>query len=113
MKLILALTVAACLQVNAAGFAQTIGIRTESGSIPSGSTGNIPPASINIHGRVVDENGKSLAGAAITVKETSKETVTGSKGKFTIQADAGQTLLISDKGYDDREILISSDKELT
>src|ERR1700676_1165923 len=98
MKFILVLTVAACLQVSTAGFAQNAEIQT--------GPGNIPSTYIDIHGRVVDENGKPLSGATVTVKATSKRTVTGSKGKFTIQADSGQTLIISNVGYDDREIII-------
>lgn len=103
MKFILAFTVTACIQVSAAGFAP----KTE---IPSG---NILSVYTNIQGQVVDENGKPLSGATVILKETSKRTVTGSKGKFTIQADAGQTLLISNTGYDDREIIIGAEKNLT
>jgi len=95
---------AACLQISTVGFAQTTETRTGSDNIPS--------VREDIHGRVVDDNGKPLSGATVTVKETSKSTVT-SKGKFTIQADAGQTLIISNAGYDDREIIIGSDTTLT
>ena len=105
MKLILLLTVAACLQVSTSAFAQVTDLRS--------TTTNPWPANNEIHGRVVDENGKPLPGATVTVKETSKATVAGSKGKFTIQADSGQTLLISSQGYDDREIIIGSGKILT
>ena len=101
MKLIIVVTVAACLLTNAGMFAQKPEIRNESGSTSS------------VYGRVVDENSKPLSGAMVMVKGTSQRTVTDSKGKFTIQADAGQTLIISNTGYDDREILVSSDKTPT
>jgi TonB-linked SusC/RagA family outer membrane protein len=95
MKLIIGLTVAACLQFSFGGFAQNPGIPTD------------------IHGRAVDEKGKSLSGAIVTLKATSKRTTTSSEGKFTIQAATGQTLIISNSGYDDREVLIGSDNDLT
>ena len=95
MKLIILLTVTACLQFSSGGFAQNPGIP------------------IDIHGRAVDEKGKALSGAIVTVKETSKRTTTGSEGKFIIRAAAGQTLIISNPGYDDREVLIGSDNDLS
>ena len=101
MKWNFVLAVVAYLLTTSPGFAQNTGNRTTSG--------DRQPISTNLHGRVVDENGKPLSGAAVTVKETAKRTVTGSKGKFTIQADIGQTLVISSAGYDDREILVASD----
>lgn len=69
-------------------------------------------AQMIIHGQIVDENGKPLSGATITIKQTSKRTVSGSEGEFTIQADSGQMLTISDPGYDDREVLVNTDREL-
>ena len=66
-----------------------------------------------LHGKVVDENDKPVPGAVITVKETAKATLTGSKGLFVIRADEGQTLIVSCAGYDDREILVGSDKNPT
>ncbi len=125
MKLIILLTVTVCLQAGTGGFAQKAAFSAESG----------------IHGRVVDENGAPLSGATITVTSTSKgtvtgsqrtvtgsqrtvtgsertvtgsqRTVTGSKGRFVIQADPGQTLVVSSPGYDDQEILVGSDTDLT
>ncbi len=71
------------------------------------------PSANEIHGRVVDENDIPLSGASIIVKETSKSAVTGSRGIFTIQAEEGQTLVISRTGYDIREFLVNSDKNPT
>ena len=104
MQMVLILMTTTCAQGNAAGFVPKGGIRVWPGKIPSAD---------DIQGRVVDENNKPLSGATITVKETSKSTVTGSKGVFTIQAEAGQTLLITCAGYDNREILVSSEKKPT
>jgi TonB-linked SusC/RagA family outer membrane protein len=104
MKLIIVLAVTAYLLATTPCFAQKIVIQSESGVIPSIS---------DINGLVVDEHGKPLTGALVTVKETSTKTVTGAKGKFTIQALTGQTLIISNTGYDDREILVGPDKNVT
>ena len=99
--MVLVLTVTTCLQGIAAGIVPKTGNRTNFDSIVSAN---------DIHGRVVDENDKPLSGAIITIKETSKSTVTSSKGIFTIQAEEGQTLIISRAGYDERQIVVSSDK---
>ncbi|HTI09223.1 MAG TPA: SusC/RagA family TonB-linked outer membrane protein [Puia sp.] len=100
MKWIIVLTVGTCLLTARPGYAQNTGNRAASEPVR-------PLLSI-LHGRVVDENGKPFSGAAVVVKETSKRTVTGSKGRFTIQASAGQTLVISGAGYDDREVVIGA-----
>lgn len=105
MKFILAFAATACLQVSISAFAQKPVIKA--------GAGNISPVYTDIYGRIVNENAKPLPGATIIVKETSVRTVTDHKGTFTIQADAGQTLLISSAGYDDQEILVGSDKKLT
>ncbi|HMI62029.1 MAG TPA: carboxypeptidase-like regulatory domain-containing protein, partial [Puia sp.] len=103
MKWILVLTLAACWQANAAGFAPNTAIRPKAGHT----------ANSDIHGRVIDENGQPLPHVTVTVKATSKTTITGSKGSFTIQADDGQTLLFLAAGYEDREVLVGSDKTPT
>lgn len=73
---------------------------------------HIGMVSMPIHGQIVDENGKPLSGATITIKQTSRRAVSDSRGEFTIRADSGQTIVISNPGYDDREILVSSDNDL-
>ena len=105
MKCILVLAVAACSQVNAAGFVPKPTIRPQ--------TVNISPVYSDIHGRVTDENGKPLPGVTVTVKETLKTYVTDAKGLFTIPADEGQTLLFLAARYENHEVLVGSDKTLT
>ncbi len=39
---------------------------------------------LNIHGKVVDENGKPVPGVTVTVKGTKKQTITDENGEFTI-----------------------------
>jgi len=105
MKWILVFAVAACWKVNAAGFAPNTAIRPKAGSIRFVTS--------DIHGRVIDENGQPVPHVTVTIKETSKTTVTSSKGLFTIQAEEGQTLLFLAAGYDDREVLVGPDKTPT
>jgi len=88
MKWILVLALAACWQASAAG-------------------------NSGIHGRVIDEDGNPLSQVTIRVKETSKTTISSSKGLFTIQADEGQTLLCEATRYEDREFLVGRDKSPT
>jgi TonB-linked SusC/RagA family outer membrane protein len=104
MQMILVLTATTCVQLSAAGLASKSGILAGSGDTLSGN---------DLHGRVVDENDKPLSGATITVKETFRSTVTGSKGIFSIQAEEGQTLIISRTGYDLLELVVNSDKKPT
>lgn len=52
-----------------------------------------------IAGRITDTLGVPLEGATITVKETNKMAVTNKDGKFTIDADPGQTIIVSFVGY--------------
>ena len=48
-----------------------------------------------ISGTVADKDGQPLAGVSVVVLETQKATSTDSKGKFSIQASAGQTIRFS------------------
>jgi TonB-dependent starch-binding outer membrane protein SusC len=92
-QMFLMLIATTCVHLNAAGFSPKSVIQAD------------------IRGQVVDENDKPLSGATITVKETSKSAVTDSKGIFAIQAEEGQTLIISRTGYDVQEILVGSNKK--
>lgn len=105
MKFLIVINILACLQFSMAGSAQKNSIHTDSG--------NTSPAFTDIQGRVVNENGKPLPGAIVSVKGSFQRTVTDAKGKFTIQAVTGQTLIISSVGYDNSEVQVSSDKALT
>jgi TonB-linked SusC/RagA family outer membrane protein len=105
MKCILVLAVAACCQITAAGFIPKPTIQPE--------TGNSSSVNNDIHGRVIDENGKPLPGVTVTVKETLKTYVTDAKGLFTIPADEGQTLLFLAARYENHEVLVGSDQTLT
>ena len=84
MKPIIVLTIAAAMHISIGAFAQTI------------------------HGQIVNENGKPLSGVTVTVKQTSGHTISGPGGEFSIQADSGETLVITSPGYDEQEVLVSS-----
>jgi len=76
-----------------------------------------PPATIaydraffrEIGGVITGEHNTPLAGASVKVKSTDAGTTTDASGRFTINAETGQVLVISYIGYQDKEIKI--DKE--
>jgi len=68
---------------------------------PQRATNTSPPqVGADVHGRVVDEQGKPLADATVTILETNISTATDSEGHFTLKnVREGHTLLISFVGY--------------
>jgi TonB-linked SusC/RagA family outer membrane protein len=62
-----------------------------------------------IKGVVLDNNGEPLPGASVTIKGTTRGTVTGLEGRFTISANKGETLLVRVIGYDSQEQLITNE----
>lgn len=75
---------------------------------------NTPPAPppAPIKGKIVNEKGEPIAGANIQVKGTKKGTSTNPEGEFTIDADKGDILIISNIGYASRQITVGDDKSL-
>ena len=68
-------------------------------------------AAIDVHGRVVDQEGKALQGATVKVKSTGKSFSTSAKGEFYLEKlDEGEILVISFMGYVNKEIM--AEKEL-
>jgi len=65
-----------------------------------------------ISGVVRDKNGTALSGVTVAVKGTSVGTSTGSDGKFEIQAETGQSLVISLMGYQNKEITVGEQSTL-
>ena len=64
----------------------------------------IPPP-IDVKGKITDEKGKAIEGATITIKGTSKSTLSGAGGEFQLkQVDKDIILVISYTGYQTREI---------
>lgn len=64
------------------------------------------PPFIPIKGRVVNESGQPLPGATIMIRNTNKGTNAGIDGTFSLEADAGATLVISFVGYQHKEIVV-------
>lgn len=52
-----------------------------------------------VSGRITDNTGEGLVGVTIVVKGTKVRTTTDANGKYTIKANAGQTLVYSYIGY--------------
>jgi hypothetical protein len=73
---------------------------------PDNAPGVMPPVAIT--GRILDMDGKPLAGASIAIKGGRVSAVTDANGKFTINASAGDVLVISFVGFAPREIAVGS-----
>lgn len=61
-----------------------------------------------ISGKVTDATGEALYGVNVTVKGTTKGTITGEGGAYTIAAAADQTLTFSYIGFDSKDILVGN-----
>jgi len=68
--------------------------------------------SVAVSGRVVDEKGMALPGAAVMIKGSHKGTVTDEKGAFTLQCTGVDetTLVASYIGYERQEITLDTRK---
>ncbi|MEO6521795.1 MAG: SusC/RagA family TonB-linked outer membrane protein [Mucilaginibacter sp.] len=65
---------------------------------------------INVKGRVLDENGKPLAGASVTVKGTGVWVTTNKNGEFVLtKVDDKAILVIRYVGYNQQEVLVKPD----
>ncbi len=60
-----------------------------------------------VSGKVTDETGTPLVGAAVTVKGTTKGTITASDGSYTINAETGDILEVSMIGYQTTSVTIT------
>ncbi len=59
-----------------------------------------------ITGTVLDENSEPLGGVTVAIKDTNRGTSTDFDGKYSLEAELGQTLVFTFVGYDAREVLI-------
>ena len=67
---------------------------------------------INVKGQITDAYGTPLPGASIVVLETNQGTVTDFDGNFTITVASGNTLLFSNVGFSDQQVVITNQDEL-
>ena len=64
-------------------------------------------AQMLVTGRVIDSAGYSLTGATVSVKGTSKGTVTNNEGNFSISVpDKNSVLVVSYLGYKTQELAV-------
>jgi len=79
-----------------------------------GKSGKVISAAvlITISGTVTDENGEAIPGATILVEGTNTGTATDIEGKFTIEANVGNVLLISFIGYENQRITVGNQTNL-
>lgn len=64
------------------------------------------PAADPVRGRVTDAEGKPLVGATVSVKNGRASTMTDADGAFSLEAEPGQTLVVSFVGYTATEVAI-------
>ncbi|KUG07559.1 carboxypeptidase-like regulatory domain-containing protein [Solirubrum puertoriconensis] len=71
------------------------------------------PRTITLAGRVLDENGRPLAGATVFVKGTRKFVSTDQNGKYAVEVPAGDnTLVYGYGGYEDQELRSRSEQPM-
>ncbi|MEO7766128.1 MAG: TonB-dependent receptor plug domain-containing protein [Ferruginibacter sp.] len=58
-----------------------------------------------ISGTVTNKANEPVQGATIMVKQSKKLTATDANGKFTVEANPGQTLVITNVGYESQEVV--------
>lgn len=63
-----------------------------------------------ITGKVFDENGNTVPGATIVVKGTTRGTISGVNGQYSIEAKKGDILVFSYVGYEKQEVPIKNAK---
>ncbi len=78
----------------------------------SGKTLSILAETPPITGVVRGPDGQPIAGVNVVVKGTKKGVVTDAYGRFTIEVEQGKTLVISNIGYNTREIKINGDNNI-
>src|SRR5262245_26483310 len=90
----------------------TVVIRKKSEIEIKGEINTPPPPPVPIKGKIVNEKGEPIAGANVQVKGTKKGTSTNPEGEFTIDADKGDILIITNIGYAARQITLTDTKSL-
>lgn len=65
-----------------------------------------------IHGTVTDGTGNVVQAASVQIKNTNKGTITDANGAFSIQASAGEVLVISSLGFATKEITVGNEKNI-
>jgi hypothetical protein len=72
---------------------------------PAVITAPAAPAYFTLSGRILDENGRPLAGATVLLKGSRKGTGTDANGNYTLEVPAGENHLVYGYGgYQDQEV---------
>ena len=66
---------------------------------------------LDVSGKVIDEQGEPVIGASVVQKGTSNGTVTDIDGNFTFKAPQGATLVVSYVGY--KNVEVKADEQTT
>jgi TonB-linked SusC/RagA family outer membrane protein len=69
--------------------------------------GKLFAQTLPLRGIVLDNNNEPLPGVTIVVKGSTRGTITGIEGRFTISADKGQTLVFKSIGFIEQEVVVS------
>jgi TonB-linked SusC/RagA family outer membrane protein len=64
---------------------------------------------LKITGKVTDASGNPVDGATVQVKGTKTNAISNSQGVFSIKANKGETLVIGNIGFANKEIIIKND----
>ncbi len=63
-------------------------------------------------GTVTDSSGAPIPGASVILKNTTRGAITGQDGAFTLQAPQGSTIVITNVGFETRELVLSGNSAL-
>lgn len=85
---------------------------TPTGSLSSLAQSLVSEVPPNITGIIRDADGSPLTGVNVVVKGTKKGTVSSANGSFSIQANAGEVLVVSSIGYATKEIPVTNETSL-
>jgi TonB-linked SusC/RagA family outer membrane protein len=69
--------------------------------------GKLFAQNLPVRGIVLDNNNQPMPGVSVTIKGSTKGTVTGVEGRYTISVDKGQTLVFKSIGYATQEAVVS------
>ena len=106
------LPVAGCLVIPALLATAPLAI-AHAGSLPLAPAAHRPADDIKITGQVNDEKGQGLPGVTVIVKGTTVGTTTDADGRFTLDAPAAGTLVLSSVGYASQEVPVAGHATLT
>ncbi|MET0464901.1 MAG: TonB-dependent receptor [Chitinophagaceae bacterium] len=67
-----------------------------------------PPAPLRISGQVLNDQGQPLSGASVIVKNKNTGTSTDAEGRFSIEAQPTDILVVSYVGFEAKEIAVNS-----